>query len=101
MLNVGKSNNNPKHIIISPLTIPSVEEFLVKKDPTEDAMAARDMKTIENPKQNSNEPLNLFCIVFSAPENIVRYPGTSGNTQGEKKDSIPKTNDRKIFTSID
>jgi hypothetical protein len=39
--------------------------------------------------------------VFSAPENIVRYPGTSGNTQGEKKDSIPKTNDRKIFTSID
>ena len=47
MLNVGKSNNNPKHIIISPLTIPSVEEFLVKKDPTEDAMAARDIKTIE------------------------------------------------------
>lgn len=101
MLNVGKSNNNPKHIIINPLTIPSVEEFLVKKEPTEDAMAARDMKTIEKPKQNSNEPLNLFCIVFSAPENIERYPGTNGNTQGEKKDSIPKTNDRKIFTSID
>ena len=57
--------------------------------------------SIEKPKQNSNEPLNLFCIVFSAPENIERYPGTNGNTQGEKKDSIPKTNDRKIFTSID
>ena len=101
MLNVGKSNNNPKHIIIRPLTIPSVEEFLVKKEPTEDAMAARDMKTIEKPKQNSNEPLNLFCIVFSAPENIVRYQALAVTHKVRKKIAFQKKNDRKIFTSID
>ena len=52
MLTVGKSSKVPKKIIISPLTIPSDDEFLVKKEPTEDAIAASDMKTIENPKQN-------------------------------------------------
>tara|TARA_B110000444_G_scaffold27522_1_gene22691 strand:+ start:3234 stop:3416 length:183 start_codon:yes stop_codon:yes gene_type:complete len=60
MLTVGKSSKVPKKIIISPLTIPSDDEFLVKKEPTEDAIAASDMKTIENPRQNSKEPLNLF-----------------------------------------
>lgn len=59
-MTVGKSSRVPKKIIIIPLTIPSDDEFLVKKEPTEDAIAAREMKTIENPKQNSNEPLSLL-----------------------------------------
>jgi hypothetical protein len=57
---VGKRSNTPKIIIINPLTIPNEEEFLVKKEPSEEAIAARDTKTIENPKQNSKEPLSLL-----------------------------------------
>ena len=43
----------------------------------------------------------LFLVVLSVPENIVKYPGTNGNTHGEKKDNAPKMKARKIFTSID
>ena len=42
----------------------------------------------------------LFLVVLSVPENMVRYPGTKGNTHGEKKDNAPKMNAKKIFTSI-
>ena len=80
--------------------MPREDEFLVKNDPTEDAIAARDIKTIEKPKQNSRDPLILFLVVLSVPENMVRYPGTKGNTHGEKKDSAPKMKAKKIFTSI-
>ena len=72
---------------------------VVPKD-VEDAIAARDIKTIEKPKQNSRDPLILFLVVLSVPENMVRYPGTKGNTHGEKKDSAPKMKAKKIFTSI-
>jgi hypothetical protein len=37
---------------------------------------------------------------LSVPENIVKYPGTRGKTHGEKKDSAPNRNARKILTSI-
>ena len=100
-MTVGKSSRVPKKIIIITLTMPSDDEFLVKKEPTEDAIAAREMKTIENPKQNSNEPLNLLWIVLSVPEKIVKYPGTSGNTHGEKNDNMPNRNAKNTFTSID
>ena len=81
MFRVGKRSNTPKNIIITPLTIPKVDEFLVKNEPTEDAIAAKDINTIENPKQNSIDPFNLLCNELSVPENIVRYPGTRGKTQ--------------------
>ena len=49
MFRVGKRSNTRKNIIITPLTIPKVDEFLVKNEPTEDAIAAKDINTIEKP----------------------------------------------------
>ena len=82
MFRVGKRSNTPKNIIITPLTIPKVDEFLVKNEPTEDAIAAKDINTIENPKQNSIDPFNLLCneyqfqkILLSIQEQEVKHKG--------------------------
>lgn len=100
MFRVGKRSNTPKNIIITPLIIPKVDEFLVKNEPTEDAIAAKDINTIEKPKQNSIDPFNLLCNELSVPENIVKYPGTRGKTQGEKNESAPNIKAIKMFTSM-
>ena len=43
-------------MIINPLNIPSDDEFLVKNEPTDEAIAPREINTMEKPRQNSREP---------------------------------------------
>ena len=59
-------------MIINPLNIPSDDEFLVKNEPTDEAIAPREINTMEKHRQNSREPFTLLLMELSVPENIVK-----------------------------
>ncbi len=101
MFKEGIKRTKPKIIIITPLIWPSKDAFLLKKDPTELAKAPNDTNTIENPITNCKAPLSLVIFEFFSNENIAKYPGTSGRTQGEKKESAPKKKAIDALISID
>ncbi len=76
--------------MITPLIWPRIVAFLLKKEPTELASAPSETKTIENPSANWTEPLIFEIFEFLFIENMAKYPGTNGRTQGEKNDKAPK-----------
>ena len=96
----GAKSIKPKNIIIKPLILDNDSEFLLKKDPIFVAIAASEIKTIENPNVNCTDPKNLVRISFSDSENIARYPGTRGKTHGEINDRSPNKNAIRKLTSI-
>jgi len=74
----------------APLIWPRIVAFLLKKEPTELANAPKETNTIENPITNCTAPLIFDIFEFLLRENIAKYPGTRGSTQGEKNDRAPK-----------
>ena len=64
------------------------------------AKAPKDTNTIENPNTNWNAPLTFDIFEFLFNENIAKYPGTSGNTHGEKNDKAPKKKATDALISI-
>ena len=62
----------PKNMIIKPLTLDKDSEFLLKKDPIFVAIAASEMKTKENPNVNCSDPNKRVLMSSSDSENIAR-----------------------------
>ena len=86
--------------MITPLIWPRIVAFLLKKEPTELANAPSETKTIENPSANWTAPLIFYIFEFLFIENMAKYPGTNGSTQGEKNDKAPKKKAIDAFISI-
>ena len=86
--------------MITPLIWPRIVAFLLKKEPTELANAPSETKTIENPSANWTAPLIFEIFEFLFIENMAKYPGTNGRTQGEKNDKAPKKKAIDAFISI-
>ena len=86
--------------MIAPLIWPRIVAFLLKKEPTELANAPSETKTIENPSANWTAPLIFEIFEFLFIENMAKYPGTNGSTQGEKNDKAPKKKAIDAFISI-
>jgi hypothetical protein len=84
-----------KNIIINPETIDKICEFFNRKLPRKLAVAPRQIKTSENPRENINDLLRIkfldleFNSLRVVPHIKETYPGIRGNTQGEKKLIIP------------
>jgi hypothetical protein len=82
--------------------------FCRRNDPTALADAPKEIKTAENPATNASEdpkspergnsPLRNCSMPI--PDNIEMYPGTSGKTQGDKKETRPARNAPASETSL-
>ena len=86
--------------MITPLIWPRIVAFLLKKEPTELANAPSETKTMENPSANWTAPLIFDIFEFLFIENMAKYPGTNGSTQGEKNDKAPKKKATDALISI-
>src|SRR5215813_11574545 len=75
--------------------------LLVIADPTSPAVVPRNRKMIDKPALNASELMitarRLVVPSFKpsmlTPEISEIYPGTSGNTQGDRKDAMPVMNE--------
>ena len=93
---------NPKIIMPLPAIFVRYDIFDLRNTPIKDTEAPKRMKTSEKPTiKKILEKIIFFDAAFSSsltnfsrliPVIKDRYPGTMGNTQGEKKDSIPASN---------
>src|SRR5258708_1386017 len=92
---------SPKKTMPAPATRFSPSRWADKKRPTTPAEAPSDMKRTENPstKRTALRRIVRQCQVLSScncsalrPVIVPTNPGTSGNTQGDKKEIIPARN---------
>ncbi len=95
-------------MIKAPASGASRVRLRTRNEPTALADAPNAMNTIENPTtkasaDRSNPPRGAWpCFSSSTPipESIEMYPGTSGSTHGERKETNPATNAANTETSM-
>ena len=61
------------------------------EEPSDPKRAPYEINRTENPRTNSAEPIAVRPLLRTSviPAAYPRYPGTSGSTQGEKKEMRP------------
>src|SRR6185369_4146592 len=92
-------------MMTSPPTILTIG-LLVIAEPTNPAVVPRNRKMIDRPALNASElmitarrlAVPSFRPSTLTPEMSEMYPGTSGNTHGERNESMPATNEIAILT---
>src|SRR5580658_5787237 len=98
-------------ITTTPATMLKTMRCVIRNFPTHVAEAPRITKTTVKPTINASEfrstraincPLaSFFNSSIDAPESIETYPGTSGNTQGERNETMPARKAMGILNSCD
>src|SRR5271157_5970691 len=88
-------------MITAPATLASSDLYIAKNWPTSVEIAPSVMKTMLKPRMNAAEfsitfrnscPSWDFSSSTPTPEISETYPGTSGRTQGDRKEINPATN---------
>src|SRR5208282_4146825 len=87
-------------MMTAPAILESKDLYCARTWPTSVEIAPRVMKTMLNPKMKAAElnmtlrkswPSFIFNCSTPTPEMRETYPGTSGRTQGERKEMSPAT----------
>ena len=95
------SRCKPNSKINAPAIGAKTPRFCRKNDPTALAEAPNEMNTTENPATNASDDRNNSAVrhfpplrncSMPIPDSMEMYPGTSGNTHGDRKETNPARN---------
>lgn len=82
----------PKKIVRTPRIREIVSWCANRVFPTPPKIAPKEINTALKPTTNKKEPNKTFPRLTENPAANERYPGTNGNTHGDKKEITPAIN---------